>query len=88
MKIQILVGISSLVLAGSLIAQTNPPAAPLTPGDPISLGTMTGGFDFIRTDVDGNRLLLGHEGNKTFDVFDLATRKLQRFCCLHGRATG
>lgn len=76
MKAQILAVIGCLVLTGSLIAQTNPPAAPLTPGDPISLGNMTGGFDFIRTDVDGNRLLLGHEGNKTFDVFDLAAKKL------------
>ncbi len=36
----------------------------------------TGGFDFIRIDTAGNRLLLGHEGNKSFDVFDLGSKKL------------
>jgi DNA-binding beta-propeller fold protein YncE len=34
------------------------------------------GYDFIRIDTDANRLLLGHEGNKTFDVFDLDSKKL------------
>jgi len=51
-------------------------AAPLTPGAPIPLPGTHGGFDFIQIDVAANRLLLGHEGNKTFDVFDLASKKL------------
>jgi DNA-binding beta-propeller fold protein YncE len=34
------------------------------------------GFDFIRLDTAANRLLLGHEGNKSFDIFDLSTHKL------------
>ncbi len=51
-------------------------AAPLTPGEPILLPGTKGKFDFIRIDANANRLLLGHEENKTFDVFDIATRKL------------
>jgi len=51
-------------------------AAPLTAGDPIPLPGTSGGFDFIRIDTAGNRLLLGHEGNKSFDVFDLGSKKL------------
>lgn len=51
-------------------------AAPLTAGDPITLPGVKDGFDFIRVDTAGNRLLLGHEGNKTFDVFDLEGKKL------------
>jgi hypothetical protein len=34
------------------------------------------GFDFIRVDTDANRPLLAHKGNKSFDIFDLDTRKL------------
>lgn len=64
------------IAALSLNAQTPAPAAPLTPGDPIPLPGTKGAYDFIRVDTAGNRLLLGHEGNKTFDVFDLATKKL------------
>jgi len=51
-------------------------AGALTPGDPIPLPGTHDGFDFIRIDTAANRLLLGHEGNKSFDVFDLGTRKL------------
>jgi DNA-binding beta-propeller fold protein YncE len=50
--------------------------APLTPGDAILLPDTHGGFDFIRIDTAANRLLLGHEGNKSFDVFDLGSKKL------------
>lgn len=64
------------IAAVSLNAQTPAPAAPLTPGEPIPLPGTQGGCDFIRVDTAGNRLLLGHEGNKTFDVFDLDSRKL------------
>jgi DNA-binding beta-propeller fold protein YncE len=60
------------LLALTLQAQ----AAPLTAGDPILLPGTQGGFDFIRVDTAANRLLLGHTGNKSFDVFDLGTRKL------------
>jgi DNA-binding beta-propeller fold protein YncE len=66
----------AFVFALSLHAQTPVPAAPLTAGDPIPLPGTTGGCDFIRVDTAGNRLLLGHEGNKTFDVFDLDSKKL------------
>jgi len=51
-------------------------AAPLTPGDATLLPDTQGKFDFIRLDASANRLLLGHEGNKSFDVFDIATKKL------------
>jgi len=51
-------------------------ASPLTPGDPIALPGTHGGFDFIRIDTAGNRLLLAHEKNKTLDVFSLDSKKL------------
>lgn len=51
-------------------------AAPLTAGNPILLPGTHGGFDFIRLDPANDRLLLGHEGNKSLDVFDLKSRKL------------
>lgn len=85
-------GIQTGVAAGCLLlalaAQAQPasPAAPaaapaaaalpLTAGEPIPLPGTTGGFDFIRMDTAGNRLLLGHEANKTLDVFDLGAKKL------------
>jgi DNA-binding beta-propeller fold protein YncE len=64
------------VAALSLNAQTGAPTPPLTAGEPIPLPGTQGGYDFIRIDTAANRLLLGHEGNKSFDVFDLGTRKL------------
>ncbi len=51
-------------------------AAPLAAGNPILLPGTHGGFDFIRLDSANDRLLLGHEGNKSLDVFDLKSRKL------------
>jgi DNA-binding beta-propeller fold protein YncE len=51
-------------------------SASLTAGDPILLPGTHDGFDFIRVDTAANRLLLGHEGNKSFDVFDLDSKKL------------
>jgi DNA-binding beta-propeller fold protein YncE len=66
------IGIGCLLMALTLAAQ----AAPLTPGEPILLPGTHDGFDFIRLDAGANRLLLGHEGNKSFDVFDIATKKL------------
>ena len=63
--------LASLIFALSLNAQT----APLTAGTPIPL-TGTGGYDFIQADAAGDRLLLGHEGNHSFDVFDLKTHQL------------
>jgi DNA-binding beta-propeller fold protein YncE len=64
-------------MAGVLLALAfRTPAAPLTAGDPVLLPNTHGGFDFIRIDTDANRLLLGHEGNKSLDVFDLGTKKL------------
>jgi|ERR1017187_1663010 DNA-binding beta-propeller fold protein YncE len=52
------------------------PAAPLTAGEPVLLPGTQDGYDFIRVDTAANRLLLGHEGNKSFDVFDLDAKKL------------
>jgi len=72
MKTQIASCFGSLLFALSLSAQT----APLTTGDPIPLPGTTGGYDFIQFDSAGNRLLLGHEGNKSFDVYDLNSKKL------------
>lgn len=71
MKMKFAPCFASALFALSLNAQT----APLTAGDPIPVDG-TGGYDFIQIDTAGNRLLLGHEGNKSFDVFDLNTRKL------------
>ncbi len=71
MKTKFTLSLASLLFALSVNAQT----APLTAGDPIPVAG-TGGYDFIRVDTAGNRLLLGHEGNKSFDVFDLDTRQL------------
>ncbi|MGH7951942.1 MAG: YncE family protein [Limisphaerales bacterium] len=64
------------IVAFSLNAQTNTSTAPLLAGEKIPLPGVSGGFDFIRFDGAENRLLLGHEGNKTFDVFDLNSKKL------------
>lgn len=73
MKTTIASYFGSLLFTFSLSAQT----VPLTAGDPIPLPGTTGGFDFIQFDSAGNRLLLGHEGNKSFDVFDLGTKQLK-----------
>jgi DNA-binding beta-propeller fold protein YncE len=71
-KLQTGIGLGCLFVALALRAQT----APLTAGEPIPLPGTTGGFDFIRIDTAGNHLLLGHEANKTLDVFDLGSKKL------------
>ena len=63
----ILVGASSHFIAS---------AAPLTPGEPILLPGTKGRFDFIRIDPVHQRLLLGHGGNNSFDVFDIPTSRL------------
>ena len=60
-------------LAFALSAQAQ---APLTAGAPIPLTGTHGDFDFLRVDTAMNRLLVAHEKNKTFDVFDLKTKKL------------
>jgi DNA-binding beta-propeller fold protein YncE len=70
MKSQIASCFGSVLFAVSLSAQ------PLTAGDPIPLPGTTGGYDFIQFDNTGNRLLLGHEGNKSFDLYDLNSKKL------------
>lgn len=51
-------------------------AASLTPGTPIAIPHTHGKFDFIRTDTYAHRLLLGHEGNGSFDLFDLDARSV------------
>ena len=65
-------GISVCLLA----LTTTSHAAPLTAGATIELTGTKGGCDFIRIDPAANRLLLGHAGNKSFDVFDIASKKL------------
>ncbi|HXB59838.1 MAG TPA: hypothetical protein VNU95_09745 [Candidatus Acidoferrales bacterium] len=64
--------LASLLFALSLKAQP----APLTAGTPIPLPGSSGGYDFIQADPSHNRLLLDHEGNHSFDVFDLNTHQL------------
>jgi len=71
-KMNSAIGIACLLLALTLRTQ----AAPLSPGEAIALPGTHDGFDFIRIDTSANRLLLGHEGNKSFDVFDIGTGKL------------
>ncbi len=71
-KTHVATGVGCLLLA--LLPHTQ--AAPLTPGEPIPLPGTQDKFDFIRMDTAGNRLLMGHEGNKSFDIFDIATSKL------------
>jgi len=70
--IRLVITLNCLLLGCALSAS----AAPLTPGDPILLPGTHGGFDFIRLDAAADRLLMGHEGNKSFDIFDINTRKL------------
>ena len=72
MKTKFLLGLVPVLFALSLNAQT----VPLTPGQPIPQPGTTGGYDFIQFDSAGNRLLLGHEGNHSFDVFDLNSNQL------------
>lgn len=72
MKTKFICASASLLFTLSLGAQT----APLTAGTPIPLPGTTDGYDFIQCDPVGNRLLLGHEGNHSFDVFDLGSRQL------------
>jgi len=71
-KFESAIGLGCLLVALTVRTQ----AAALTPGEPILLPGTHDGFDFIRLDAGANRLLLGHEGNKSFDVFDIATKKL------------
>lgn len=63
-------------IGGLLTAALTASAAPLTPGDAIPVPGTSGKYDFIRFDPSSNRLLMGHEGNKSFDVFDCAARKV------------
>ncbi len=51
-------------------------AAPLSPETPIQVPDSSGGFDFLKVDEAGHRLLANHTGNGTLDVFDLADGKL------------
>jgi DNA-binding beta-propeller fold protein YncE len=76
MKTNIGLGLSCLLFAFAANAQSAMSAAPLRAGEPILLPRTHGGYDFIRIDTAANRLLLGHEGNQSFDVFDLGTKQL------------
>jgi DNA-binding beta-propeller fold protein YncE len=71
-ELAIKLGLGCSVLALGLSAQS----APLTAATPIPLPGTHGGFDFIRIDTSANRLLLGHEANKSLDVFDIGSKKL------------
>ena len=71
-KISSFIPVGCLLLAFAL----RTPAAPLIAGDPIPLPGTTDGYDFIRVDTAADRLLFGHEGNKSFDVFDIASKRL------------
>jgi len=73
-RIEWAIGAGCLMAALAAGAQAAP--VPLTPGTPTLLPGTHDGFDFIQMDTNAGRLLLGHEGNKSFDVFDIATRKL------------
>ncbi len=72
MKMKIASCLGALLFTLSLNAQN----APLTAGAAIPLPGTSGGYDFIQFDSAGNRLLLGHEGNQSFDVYDLNSQKL------------
>ena len=63
-------------LGGALALACGVHGAPLTAGDPVPLPGTKGGCDFIRVDTNAGRLLLGHEHNKSFDVFDLSSKTL------------
>ncbi len=65
-----------LGLGGALALACGLHGAPLTAGAPIPLPGTKGGCDFIRVDTHADRLLLGHEHNKSFDVFDLNSKTL------------
>ena len=67
---------AAVAACGVLTAAFTASAAPLTPGEATVLPGTSGGFDFIRLDANAHRLLLGHEGNKSFDVFDIDGKKL------------
>ncbi len=71
-KLRCSAGLGCLALAAALSAH----GAPLTPGEPIVLEKTTGKFDFIRIDAAKRRLLLAHTGNKSFEVFDLDSRRV------------
>src|SRR5260221_5318383 len=71
-KLRCSAGLGCLALAAALSAH----GAPLTPGEPIVLEKTTGKFDFIRIDAAKRRLLLAHRGNKSFEVFDLDSRRV------------
>lgn len=63
-------------LTGLCLLAAAATAGSLKPGEPILLPGTSGGFDFIRLDAANQRLLLGHEGNHSFDVFDLNAKQL------------
>ena len=65
-----------VILGSALALACGVRGAPLTAGDPIPLPGTKGGCDFIRVDTHADRLLLGHEHNKSFDVFDLGSKTL------------
>jgi len=71
LKIALTLGL--LALASTCRAQT----PPLTAGEAVLLPGTQGKFDFIRMDAAAGRLLLGHAGNKSFDVFHINSRLLK-----------
>jgi len=78
----------SVILAILAPLTVNLQAAPLTEGAAIPLTGTKGRFDFIRFDEHAGRLLLGHTGNKSFDVFDVASGKLLKSFLGYAAADG
>jgi len=68
----------AILLSGLAIPTDLLLASPLTPGMSIPLNGTKGRFDFIRMDQHSGRLLLGHTGNKSFDVFDIGSGSLAK----------
>ena len=75
MKQNLLFLMAPLIL-GALLQNTAKAAPFLIAGKPIPLPGTSGRFDFIRMDPSSERLLLGHTGNHSFDVFDIKSGKL------------
>jgi len=73
---QKLLSLAALLFLGALSQITAQAAPSLVAGKPIPLLGTSGRFDFIRMDPSAERLLLGHSGNHSFDIFDIKSGKL------------
>jgi len=66
----------ALILLGVTLFSSAQAEPLLIAGKQIPLTGTSGRFDFIRVDPNADRLLLGHTGNHSFDVFDIKSGKL------------